>query len=96
MLLLYYYTITSVQWPFFHDNLANALVLFNINLCTKFHLRVSGRCYFSDTNISQGNVVTHLTCSSIFCYRFARNLLLSLSVKELWTSVSTWQFQAKI
>jgi len=37
----------------------------------------------SDINISQGSVTTRLRCGGIFYYEFARNLLLSLLVKEI-------------
>jgi len=37
--------------------------------------------FFSEINISQGGVVTRLSYGGIF-YRFAGNLLLSLSVKN--------------
>jgi len=35
------------------------------------------------TNMSQGSVATHFRGGGIFYYRFATNLLLSLSVKNL-------------
>ena len=44
-------------------------------------IRDSGCCCFSDINISQGSGATRLRCGGIFYFRFARNLLLSLSVK---------------
>jgi len=34
------------------------------------------------TNISQGNVVTHLRGGEIFYYCFTTNLMLSMSVKK--------------
>jgi len=37
---------------------------------------------FYDINISQGSVATRLRCGGIFNYCFAKNLLLSQSVKE--------------
>jgi len=46
---------------------------------------------FLSTNISQGSVVTHLRGGGIFYYRCTTNLLLSLSVKEFWKSVSILQ-----
>jgi len=36
-------------------------------------------------------IVTHLMGGGIFHYRFITDLLLSLSVKEFWKSVSIWQ-----
>jgi len=42
---------------------------------------------FSDINMSQGSVVTHLRCGGIFCYHFTANLLLNVRVKEFWKSV---------
>jgi len=47
-------------------------------------IHVSGCFCFSDINISQGSVSMHLRFGSIFYYCLARNLLLSLSVKEFW------------
>jgi len=38
---------------------------------------------FSDINISQDSLATHLRCGGMFYYHFADNLLLSFSVKEL-------------
>jgi len=37
---------------------------------------------FSDINVSQGSVETHLRCGGIFYNRFAGNLLLSLRQKN--------------
>ena len=50
-------------------------------------------CFFSDINISQGCVEARLRCrpSCMFYNSIARNLLLSLSVKECLKSVSIWQ-----
>jgi len=45
---------------------------------------------FCDFNISQGSVATRLRSGGIF-YHFTTDLLLSLSVKEFWKSVSIWQ-----
>jgi len=45
-------------------------------------IHVSGFFCFSDINISQGIVVTRLRCGGMFYYYIARDLLLSLSVKE--------------
>jgi len=46
---------------------------------------------FSDINISQGSVAMLLRCDRLFCSSIARNLLLSLTVKEFWKSVIIWQ-----
>jgi len=43
------------------------------------------------TNILQGSVATRLTFDGMFSYYFATNLLLRLSVKEFWKSVSIRQ-----
>jgi len=45
--------------------------------------------FFPDINTSQGSVATRLRYGEIFYYRITRNLLLSLSMKEFWKSVST-------
>ena len=45
-------------------------------------VHVSGFSAFSDINISQDSVSTRLGFGRMFYYRFARNLLLSLRVKE--------------
>jgi len=37
---------------------------------------------FSDINISQGSVVTHLRCGGILSYRFTANLSQNLPMKE--------------
>ena len=44
---------------------------------------------FSGTNISQGSVETCLRCGGIFYYCFAKNILLSLSLKEVWQDLSS-------
>ena len=41
-------------------------------------------------NISQDSVATSVRCGGIFNYFLARNLLLSLLVKEFWKSASIW------
>ena len=46
---------------------------------------------FSDIDILQSSVATHLRGGGIFYYRFTTNFLLSLSVKEFWKSVSIWK-----
>jgi len=38
---------------------------------------------FSDINISQGSIATPLRCGGIFYSSIARNLMLSLSVKNI-------------
>jgi len=40
---------------------------------------------------SQGRVAMFLRCDVIFYHHFARNLLLSPSVKEFWKLVNIWQ-----
>jgi len=54
-------------------------------------LSSSGSLRFLSTNISQGSVALCLRCGGMFNYCFARNLLLSQSVKEFWKSVSIWR-----
>ena len=54
-------------------NVRIIIIIINHNTCFRL---------FSATNISQGTVAMHLRCGGIFYYRFAGNLLLSLSVKE--------------
>jgi len=53
-----------------------------LSLTWKFASLSSGWLSFLCTNISQGSVVMHLRCDGIFIYRFAENLLPSLSVKK--------------
>jgi len=58
---------------------------------SSFH-SVRGKVGFEHrTNASQGSVATRLSCGFMFNYCFARNLLVSLPVKEFWKSVSNWQ-----
>ena len=45
-------------------------------------INISGCLCFSDINISQGSVATHLRCGGAFYYHFAAHLLLSLSVNN--------------
>jgi len=47
--------------------------------------------FFSDVNISQGIIATRSRYGGVFHYGFAGNLLLSLSVKESWISISIWK-----
>ena len=56
-----------------------ATVIYDLLLIT---IPVSNRHMFSDINISQGSVATHLRCGGIFSYHFTANLLLSLTMKE--------------
>jgi len=51
---------------------------------------------FEKKTISQGSVATRLRCGVIFNYFVARNLLLSLSVKELWKSAFGIKLQTKV
>jgi len=51
----------------------------------------SGSVQLLSRNISQGSVATRLRCGGMFNYCLARNLLLSLSVKEFWKLVRIWQ-----
>ena len=47
--------------------------------------------YFLNSDISQGSVVTQLRCGEIISQGFVANLLLNLSVKEVWKSVNIWR-----
>jgi len=47
--------------------------------------------HFLNSDISQGSVATFVRCGGIFNVDFIVNLLESLSVKELWKSVSIWR-----
>jgi len=55
---------------------------------------VSGCCHFSDINVSQGNVATRLWYGGTIYYT-ARNLPLSLSVKEFWKSSAVSKVRGK-
>jgi len=44
-----------------------------------------------NSDISQGSVVTQLRCDEIISQSFVANLLLKLSVKEVWKSVNIWR-----
>jgi len=46
---------------------------------------------FLNTDISQGSVVTQLRCGGMTNDDFVANLLVNLSVKELWKSVNIWR-----
>jgi len=58
-------------------------------------MHVSGCCCLSDINISQGSVAPRLRRGGIVYYRFARNLLLSLSVKEFRKSSAFGKLRGK-
>jgi len=45
---------------------------------------------FLNTDISQGSAATLLGGGGIFVHDFVTNVLLSLTVKELWKSVNIW------
>jgi len=45
---------------------------------------------FLNRDILQGSVATRLGCGGVFIYHLVTNLLLSLTVKELWKSVNIW------
>jgi len=47
-------------------------------------------CCFQDTDISQGNVSTHLRCGRIFSDLVITNVLLIQRVKQVWKSVNIW------
>jgi len=53
--------------------------------------QLSGSLQILSTNISQSSNAFEVWCDNY--YWFARNLLISLSVKEFWKSVSIWQSQ---
>jgi len=55
-----------------------ATVIYDLPLIT---LTVSNCHLFSDINISQGRVATHLRCGGIVSYHFTANLSLSLTMK---------------
>ena len=65
-----------------------ATVIYDLPLIT---IPVSNCHLFSDINISQGSVATHLRCGGTFSYHFTANLSLSRTVKEFWKSVKIWQ-----
>jgi len=46
--------------------------------------------FFSDIDISQGSVETHLWCGGICNNHIIANFLQSLSVKEFWKVVNNW------
>jgi len=68
-----------------------ATVICDLPLIT---ILISNCHLFSDTNISQGSVVTRLRCGGIFSYHFTANLSLSLTMKEFWKSVKIWQSES--
>jgi len=52
---------------------------------------VSNCHLFSDINISQGSVATHLRCGGIFSYHFTANIPRSLTMTRFRKSVEIWQ-----
>jgi len=50
---------------------------------------------FLNTDISQGSVVTQLRCGGIVNEDFVTNLVVKLSVKELWKLVNIWRSNGK-
>jgi len=46
---------------------------------------------FLNFDISQGSAVPQLRCGEIISQGFVANLLVNLSVKEVWRSVNIWQ-----
>jgi len=46
---------------------------------------------FLNNDISQGSVVTQLTCGRIVNENCVANLLVNLSVKEVWKSANIWR-----
>jgi len=44
-----------------------------------------------NSDISQGSVVTQLRCDEIVSQGFVANVLVNLSVKEVWKSVNIWR-----
>jgi len=46
---------------------------------------------YLNSDISQGSVVTQLRCGEIISQGFVANLLVNLSVKEVWKSVKIWR-----
>jgi len=49
------------------------------------------RSLFSNINISQGTVATHLRCGGIFNGNFIANFLQIVAVKEFLKSVNIWR-----
>ena len=47
--------------------------------------------HFLNSDISQGSVVTQLRCGEISSQGFVANLLVNLSVKEVWKLVNIWR-----
>jgi len=46
---------------------------------------------FVNSDISQGSVVTQLSCCEIISQGFVANLLVNLPVKDVWKSVNIWR-----
>ena len=55
------------------------------------HILRSWSWHFLNSDISQGNVVTQFRCDGIISQGFVANLLVNLSVKEVWKSVNIWR-----
>jgi len=54
-------------------------------------------CNFWNTDVSQGSVLTQLRCGGIVNEDFVGNLLMNVSVKELFLkSLNIWQSYGKI
>jgi len=53
----------------------------------QYTVPVSNCRLFSDINISQGSVATHLRCGGTFSYRTTANFSHNLTVKEFQKSV---------
>ena len=64
----------------------NVCLHYLVNHCICFRLSL-----FSDINVSQGSVATLVRCYGIFNDDFIANLLISLLMRELWTSVSSYR-----
>ena len=47
--------------------------------------------FLLNSDTSQGSVVTQLRCGEIISQGFVANLLVNLSVKEVWKSVNIWR-----
>ena len=69
-----------------------ATVLSGWILHDRLHHRLrSWSWHFLNSYISQGSVITQLRCSEIISQDFVANLLMNLSVKEVWKSVNIWR-----
>jgi len=79
-----------------HSCLVPALLPRSHSLTVRAHFGLLLLCFqsvqFLETNISQGgSVTTPLRCDEICSDPFIANFLPSLTVKEFWKSVNTWQ-----